>query len=293
MILPRLLQRCVIPILLILFLPFPLLAQSSEKTKGVTTSPGSRNESETLTASQDVKAIQARGKLVMICYPHQLGAFVSADLAKGLMPRAGSADHFTGIDVDIMRGFAEFLGVELEIRRASAPRFSALIPDLLSGEGDLIASAMSVTEERRKKVDFSQPYYTIYPVIVVRRDSSISSIEDLQGRIASAMPGSSHEARLLRLGIPRERIHSESFLVGNYAAVTDGIADFTLGDSGTADRLIPEENSLKIAFRLPEEENYAIAVRPGSDLLKAVNQYLDQLRLSGELERIIQHHLGT
>lgn len=246
---------------------------------------------EAVAEREEVAAIRARGKLVMLCYPHQLSSFVRANLAVGLMPQAGPAESFLGVDVDIMSGFADFLGVALEVRRASKPRFGALIPDLLAGKGDLIASSLSITEERRKKVDFSQPYYAIYPVVVVRRNSRISSLEDLQGKIASAIPGSSQEERLLRLGVPRGRIHSESFMVGNYGAVIDGIADFTLVDSGSAERVVPGKDSLKAAFRLSEVEHYAVAVRPGSDLLAAVNQYLDQLKISGELERIIHRHL--
>lgn len=239
----------------------------------------------------EVAAIRARGKLVMLCYPHQLSTFVRADLKKGYMPARGPADHFIGIDVDIMKGFAEHLGVALEVRRASKPRFAALIPDLLAGKGDLIASSMSVTEERQKKVDFSQPYFAIYPVIVVRSDSPIGSPQDLRGKIAAAIPGSSQEERLLRMGVPRELIHSESFMVGNYGAVIDGIADYTLVDSGSAERVLPEKDSLKMAFRLPGVEHYAIAVRPGSDLLPELNQYIDQIKISGELSEIIDRHL--
>jgi ABC-type amino acid transport substrate-binding protein len=101
-----------------------------------------------------VASVKARGKLVMLCFPHQDNGFISVNLGAGPMPKAGGEKNFQGVDVDIMVGFAQFLGVSLEIRSISVPSYGELIPALLRGDGDVIASSFSVTAERQKVVDF-------------------------------------------------------------------------------------------------------------------------------------------
>lgn len=238
------------------------------------------------------------GKLVMITFPHQQSTFSRLDLEKGAMPRVDGtarfegvdASHFEGIDVELMELFADHLGVHLEVRPVSQPSYGALIPDLYAGRGDLVASSLTITEERRQKVDFSVPYFSVYPVILALRDSGIESLDDLEGKTASVMEGSSHEERLLHLGIEPENLLRVDFTVAAIGAVLDGEADYTLQDSMAARRQLEANPQLERAFRLGEEEHYGIAVPEGSELKEALDAFLEELKESGELQEILEKY---
>lgn len=241
-----------------------------------------------LAAQSDLQEVKKRGKLVMLCFPQQGSPFVHAMVdelgEKGL-------NVFGGSDVVLMSRFAAELGVELEVRPVR-PAIADMIPALLRREGDLVANALGVTAQRKKYVDFSRPYISAKEGLVVRKDSGLKRFEDLAGKIASTISGSSHEDVLLRLGIPDLKIHYVDFSSENYEAVLERKADFTILDAESADtairRVFELKENLEVAQILPEEAHYGIALRPGSDLLPLLDAFLAKLETSGDLTRIIR-----
>lgn len=238
-------------------------------------------------AGGDLQEVKKRGKLVMICFPQQGSPFVHAMVEelgeKGL-------NVFGGTDVVLLRHFAAELGVELEVRPVRGA-IADMIPALLRHEGDLVANALGITEKRRKYVDFSLPYISAKEGLVVRKDSGIKALADLKGKVASTMSGSSHEDVLLRLQIPDLKIHYVDFSSENYEVVLEKKADFTILDAESArtaiDRVFDLKQNLDIVEILPEEAHYGIAVRPGSDLLPALDAFLRKIKANGELEKIL------
>lgn len=230
-----------------------------------------------------VAEVQARGKLVMLCFPHQESIFARVKVEVDLK-------HYEGIDYEIMEGFARSLGVKLEVR-AVKPSFADLIPELLRGRGDVIASYFTITPEREKKVDFSAPYFTVYRVVVVPAASTVSSAADLAAKRAAAVRGSSHDEATRALH-PRS-VDYVDFFRWTFDAVAEGKADFALQDEHTTWRLLQYYPGLKVAFRLPGEDHYGYAVAPGSDLKDALNRYLETLRASGKLDETIRRHVGA
>jgi ABC-type amino acid transport substrate-binding protein len=244
-------------------------------------------------AAQDLARVQKAGKLVMLAFPHQQNPFIRVNLAKGAMVKAGSPEFFEGFDVDLMAGFARRLNVELEILPVSEPRYAALIPDLLAGRGDLIASSLTITEERRRHVAFSRPYFRAWPVIVTREDNEdIRGLADLKYRVGAIAAGSSHEERLLKMGVASETLRRYDFAIETYGAVSDHQAEYLMADSSSAATVLKEEPGLKIAFSLPEEHFFGVAVRPGSDLLPVLDEYLLAIEKSGELAKLRERYFG-
>ena len=239
-------------------------------------------------AQSDLQEVKKRGKLVMLCFPQQGSPFVHAMVEelgeKGL-------NVFGGSDVVLLRRFAAELGVELEVKPVR-PAIADMIPALLRHEGDLVATALGITEKRRKYVDFTIPYISAKEGLVVRKDSGIRKLEDLAGKVASTMSGSSHEDVLLRLAIPDLKVHYVDFSTENYEVVLEKKADFTILDAESAATAIGKvfdlKENLEIVAILPEEAHYGIAVRPGSDLLPLLDAYLAKLKASGELQRILR-----
>jgi ABC-type amino acid transport substrate-binding protein len=242
----------------------------------------------------DLAEVQARGKLVMLTYPVQGTHFISVNLEA--MRQAGlklaelrRPEQFSGIDVEVMQGFAGSLGVGLEIH-AVADGYGALLPALNRREGDLVASELTITPQRREAADFSAPYAANWIAVVVRRDSGIAKLADLQGKRASLLGGSSH-VEFLRGVAPGARIQLTKFDLEDLDAVEGGEADFTLMDTPAApgERVDALHAGLKVAFRLRDIGD-GVAVRKGSDLLPRLDAYLARLAQSGELGRIMERN---
>jgi len=245
-------------------------------------------------APSAVDAIKARGKLVMVCFPHQDNPFIVVNLQQGPMKRVGTAADFKGIDVDLMSAFARSLGVQLEIRPTATPGYAELIPALLAGQGDVIASSFSGTPERAQQADLSDPYFEVYQVVLVHRDSKIKGPQDLVGKTAAIVPGAMMEATIREFGIPPERIHHQGFTRDVLLEVLNKEADFTvteLDDYGTRNALLKEFSQLKVAFRVGKSEPYVFAVPKGSDLLGALNAFIATVRQSGELAAAIKRNI--
>ncbi len=231
----------------------------------------------------DLARVRERGSLVMLAWPHQESSFV-----RRMVKEYGEAGlrRFGGIDVELLERFAGELGVQLEVKPVQEG-FAQLIPALLAGEGDLIASSMTITQARSQQVSFSDPYYAVDLVVLVPVDSTAESFDDLQGKRAATVRGSSHEEHLRALGFGDDQLVFVEFTLENYQSVAYGEADVTLVDSHSASKVLPEyellREKLRIGFDSPARDHYGIAVRPGSDLLDALNAFLAREKEAGRL----------
>jgi ABC-type amino acid transport substrate-binding protein len=87
--------------------------------------------------------------------------------------------EIVGFDADLIKAIAAEMGFAVELRHFE---WDGIIASLLSGNADLIISAMTITEERQKSVTFSSPYFEATQYIAVKEGSSIKSLEDLRGK---------------------------------------------------------------------------------------------------------------
>ncbi len=228
----------------------------------------------------------------MLSVPGQENPFISTNIDAGPMKRKAGPEFFRGIDVEIMSEVAQALGVRLEIVPAvgegGIPTYSALIPALLAGEGDIIASAFSITPARTEKISFSTPYFHNEVVVIMRSDAKVSQAQGLAGLKAGVVPKSSLDDYLRDLNLEGlQRLEVEMQLEA-YEAVSEGNADFLLDDlSAGLGRFLDLFDNLNPAFSLPVEDLYAFGLRPGSDLLEPINRALKKLRRSGRLREIV------
>src|SRR5690606_14035721 len=100
---------------------------------------------------------------------------------------------YTGFDMDLVQAIADGLELELEVKDSS---FDALQSGLAlnAGQCDLVASAMTITEDRKENLDFTEGYYDSKQSLLVAEDSDIASIEDLTGRSVGVQQGTTGKA---------------------------------------------------------------------------------------------------
>ncbi len=104
---------------------------------------------------------------------------------------AQGGDQVIGFDMDMIQKLGEHLGRPIKIVEAD---FSALIPSLQSGRADIAIAELAATEERRKSVDFSDPYYTNKFSLLVPENSTLTSEKELNDKKIGAQLGSTPEA---------------------------------------------------------------------------------------------------
>jgi membrane-bound lytic murein transglycosylase F len=198
-----------------------------------------------------------------------------------MLTRNNAASYFLwrgelmGFEYDLVKEFARRNGLRLDV--IVPPVGEDLLPWLVEGKGDLVAAALTPTEERREGgVDFTRPYNYVSQVIVARADDAEPrSKEDLAGRSVHVRPSSAYWQTLEKLrdeeGIAvdivaaPEEYETEEII----ARVASGEYDLTLSDSHILEIELNWRDDVRPAFALSDSEPLAWAVRENSPELKA------------------------
>ena len=96
-----------------------------------------------------------------------------------------SAGQIVGVDIDICQAVADKLGKKLDIQDTA---FDSVITHVITGKADVAASGITITEDRKKNVLFSDPYVSAAQLIMVLKDSKIKGVDDLKGKRLGAQP---------------------------------------------------------------------------------------------------------
>ena len=193
-----------------------------------------------------------------------------------------------GVDVDIAREIAAAMGKELEIKDVA---FDSLINELNSGKADFAAAGMSITEERKKEVDFSIEYVSSKQVVVVRKDyNKIKSVNDLNGKTISVQLGSVADTYVTKNFKNSKIVRQKKFL----SAAEDVKAkksECIIMDELPAKELVKNNSELTILKIELFTDKYAIAVKKGNTkLLNTINKVLDRLMKEGKIEEYVINH---
>ena len=191
--------------------------------------------------------------------------------------------EIVGIDVEICRAVAEKLGRPF---KAETVDFDSVIPAVISGKADLAAAGITVTEDRKKNVDFSVPYVTTGILVVYKKSAPFKSVDQLKGKRIGVQGGTTSETFVLeKLGQEPDRSRSPAEAV---AALKSGRVDFVIADINPAKNCVKGESDLALSEPITSED-YAVAIRKGQpELLAAINATIAELKADGRLDRWIE-----
>ena len=202
-----------------------------------------------------------------------------------------------GIEYDMARDFADYLGLRLKIR--VVPHERGLMKALAAGDGDLVAG-LTITKARLKEARFGPPYDMIHEQLVYRSGTRAPrSLKDLLGRQIEVVAGSSAESRLasLRRVVPglswTDAAHMQTdellFLVWQ------GLLRFTIADSNVVAVNRRYYPALHVAFNIgpPEELAWAFPKNRENKLYRAAFSFFEELRKSGQLADLITRYYGV
>ena len=187
-----------------------------------------------------------------------------------------------GIDVEISRAVAQHMGKEFQVETVD---FDSVIPAVVSGKADLAAAGITITEDRKKNVDFSIPYVKTGIVVIYKKSSPFTGIEQLKGKKIGVQSGTTSENFVVNdLKQEPERLRSPAEAVAGLKA---GRCDFVISDIDPAKNCVKGETELALSDFITSEE-YAIAIRKGQpELLKAINETIAELKTNGKLDKWI------
>ena len=196
--------------------------------------------------------------------------------------------EYVGFDMDLMREMAKEMGFEIEIIDMS---FDSLIAGLVSGNLDIIAAGMTITDQRAKVVDFSNAYWTADQSISVKEDSDLS-ITVLFGKhnigVQTGTTGDLWvEEHLEKTGILTGRYKRYDTFVLAMTDLVNGNLDAVVLDSPVADRFA-KVRPVKTIGVIKSDEKYGLAVKKGnSKLLETINEGLKRLEENGTIDELI------
>ncbi|MRG85774.1 transporter substrate-binding domain-containing protein [Salinibacillus xinjiangensis] len=194
-----------------------------------------------------------------------------------------------GFDMDLIHAIADEAGFNVEIETME---FDGVLGGMRSNKYPMAISGISITDERKKEIDFSDKYLDSGLILVVREDSDIQSIEDIDGLKVGAQAGSTGELYLH--DHTDAEISAFPEIVTAYMDLASGRLDAVLYDLPNAQYYINEnpDQGLKTVGELLQGEPYGIAFPKGSELVEPVNEALATLKENGTYDEIYKKWFG-
>ena len=194
-----------------------------------------------------------------------------------------------GIDVDTAKAIAEKLGLELQIDDMD---FDAALLSVQQGKADIVMAGVTVTDERKAVMDFSDSYATGIQSIIVPNDSDIASPDDLAGKKIGTQRGTTGYIYCSDDFGDENVVAYDSGLTA-VQALNNGQVDAVVIDNAPAKEYVAANPGLVILDTSYAEEDYAIGMAKGSALEDAVNKALEELKADGTLQAIVDKYINA
>ena len=198
------------------------------------------------------------------------------------------AGEFEGIDIEAAQAIADKLGLELQIDDMD---FDAALLSVQQGKADIVMAGVTVTDERKAVMDFSDSYATGIQSIIVPEGSDIASPDDLAGKKIGTQRGTTGYIYCTD-DFGEESVQRFSKGADAVQALSTGKIDAVIIDNKPAQVFVDENDGLKLLETPYAEEEYAIAVKKGNtELLDAINASIANLEESGKLDEIVAKYI--
>lgn len=258
-------------------------APAAEETAAVETEAGESTAAEEASVETNAAAAEAGEKLV-------LGTSADYPPFEFIILDDDGNQQYVGIDISVAKKLAEDMGRELEVVNMS---FDNLMLSLQKGEIDMVIAAVEVSEERAKVADFSDPYYTDYPpMILIKEDKKdeYTSFEALAGKTVGAQTGTT-KAAIVTDDMPDSTLLALSSVMDLVNNLEYDKCDAIVLDGAVAMQYADANDSMVIAdISLGEAAPYVVAVQKGDPdgLLESFNTTIASVVSDGTVEKWIE-----
>ena len=230
-------------------------------------------------ASSSAAAPAAEGKEYKVAMNAQFPPFESMN----------SAGQIEGFDVDVMDAIAKEEGFKVTYHQQA---WDGIFASLKAGDNDILISGITITDDRKKEMLFSEPYYKITQVVLVPQGKNIASVEDLKkmDKVGVTIGTTGDLAAQKILGATSEKIIRLENLPLMLKEVETGAVDAVISDSAVVADYVKKKGDKGFTMvEVPDftVEYYGIAVRQDDKaLMDKINSGLKKIQASGEYDKI-------
>lgn len=189
-----------------------------------------------------------------------------------------------GVDVAIGKEIAKAMGKKLEVKDVA---FDFVINEVKSGKADFGAAGMSITEERKKEIDFTIEYAVSDQVVVVRKDSNINTFDDIKNKTITVQLGTVAD-QYAEENFKNAKLIKHKKYLSAAQDVKSNKADCIIMDALPAKELVKENEDLRILDGILFQDKYGMIVKKGNqELLNKINEVLQRLIDENKIEEYV------
>ncbi len=198
-----------------------------------------------------------------------------------------------GFDVDLATAIAKKLGVQLNVITTA---WDGIIPGLKTNKYDIIMSAMTITPDRKKEINFSSPYIDSDQSIAVVKGSPIKTQADLKGKVVGVQidtTGQFKAEEIQKAGGLKEIQKFDTTMVA-FEALEQGKIDAIINDYPVSQYVSQTRGKTQVITKIKTNEQYGIGVnKDNTELLKKINSALSELKDDGTYTTIYKKWFGV
>ena len=205
----------------------------------------------------------------------------------------GGDDKIVGFDMDLIKAFADELGVKLEIQDMD---FDMLVPSLAEGKLDLVISGLTPTEEREKVVDFSKEYFVTQQCVVTKKENigKFTDEASLKNHKIGVQLGSLQEE--IAKKIEGAQLTKYPVIMSLMMELETNKIDAIIIAKPVAEQYLKQYKNFEIVPGIEfkdYEEGSAIAMPKGSDeLKKTIDDFIDKVTADGTLQQLLDKNIA-
>ena len=211
-------------------------------------------------------------------------------------------NEFAGLEYDLAKLFVQELDDGTQLKFIVEKHIDQVLPNIINGKADIAAADITVTETRKKRIDFTLPYQDVQQQVVYNKATNKNpptKIKELVGTNITVPAGTSFAERLVKLHHEQPNLfweerhdaNSEKLLI----EVANGDLEYTIADSHLVAILQNYYPNLGVAFSIGEPEKIAWGLSKNTDpkLLAKANAFFTKIKNNGTLRNLIDRYHGN
>lgn len=198
-------------------------------------------------------------------------------------------DKIVGFDVDLTQAIADKLGLKLDYQSTA---WDGIIPALVAHKFDMVISSITITEDKKKEVDFSDPYFKTDQAAITKADAGIDSANKMNGKNAGVQIGTTGELAAKKIAGLNVKTYDDILMA--LEDLKAGRIDAVLADSYLGYSWATKNEGFKVGFVVVTDEQLGIAIAKDTPALTtAVNSALKAIKDEGTYDTISKKWFGA